>query len=44
MGHIVEKVEAYDEIMGHAGALVSYPNGLKEGGYDLRSDGISIGG
>ena len=44
MGHIVEKVGAYEEIMGHAGALVSYPNGLKEGGYDLRSDGISIGG
>ena len=44
MGHIVEKVGAYEEIMGHAGALVSYPNGLKEGGYDLRSDGICIGG
>ncbi len=44
MGHIVEKVGAYEEIMGHAGALVSYPNGLKEGGYDLRSDGTAIGG
>ena len=43
MGHIVEKVGAYEEIMGHAGALVSYPNGLKEGGYDLRSDGVAIG-
>ena len=43
MGHIVEKVGAYEEIMGHAGALVSYPNGLKEGGYDLRSDGAAIG-
>ena len=42
-GHIVEKVGAYEEIMGHAGALVSYPNGLKEGGYDLRSDGAAIG-
>ena len=29
--------------MGHAGALVCYPNGLKEGGYDLRSDGLAIG-
>ena len=44
MGHIVEKVGAYEEIMGHAGALVCYPNGLKEGGYDLRSDGLAIGG
>jgi gamma-glutamyltranspeptidase/glutathione hydrolase len=44
MGHFVEKVGAYEEIMGHAGALVSYPNGLKEGGYDLRSDGLAIGG
>ena len=43
MGHIVEKVGAYEEIMGHAGALVNYPSGLKEGGYDLRSDGTAIG-
>ena len=44
MGHIVEKVGAYEEIMGHAGALLCYPNGLKEGGFDLRSDGSAIGG
>ena len=44
MGHIIEKVGPYEEIMGHAGALVSYSNGLKEGGYDLRSDGTAIGG
>ena len=44
MGHIIEKVGAYEEIMGHAGALVCHPNGLKEGGYDLRSDGTAIGG
>ena len=30
--------------MGHAGAIVDHPNGLKEGGYDLRSDGDAIGG
>ena len=42
-GHTVAKVGAYEEIMGHAGALVSYPSGLKEGGYDLRSDGTAIG-
>ncbi len=34
MGHIIEKLGAFEEIMGHAGALVCYPNGLKEGGYD----------
>lgn len=44
IGHNVEKVGAYEDMMGHAGALVSYPNGLKEGGYDLRSDGMAIGG
>ena len=44
MGHVIEKVGGYEEIMGHAGALISYPNGLKEGGYDLRSDGMAIGG
>ena len=29
MGHIVEKVGAYEEILGHAGALVCYPSGMK---------------
>ena len=30
--------------MGHAGAIVDHPSGLKEGAYDLRSDGDAVGG
>jgi len=44
LGHIIEKVGDFEEIMGHAGAIVDHPNGLKEGGYDLRSDGDAVGG
>ena len=38
-GHDVEKVEAFDERMGHAGALVHHPHGVIEGAADPRSDG-----
>ena len=38
-GHDVEKVDAYDERMGHAGALVRHPGGVIEGAADPRSDG-----
>ncbi len=38
-GHAVERVGAFDEIMGHAGMLVRHPDGLIEGGADPRSDG-----
>ena len=38
-GHDVEKVQAFDERMGHAGALVRHPNGVIEGAADPRSDG-----
>ena len=44
MGHVTEKVGDFEEIMGHAGAIVNNPNGLIEGAYDLRSDGAAIGG
>ncbi|MDC0228145.1 gamma-glutamyltransferase family protein [Alphaproteobacteria bacterium] len=44
LGHNVEKVEDFDEMMGHAGALVRHPSGLIEGSFDLRSDGVAIGG
>jgi gamma-glutamyltranspeptidase/glutathione hydrolase len=44
LGHVIEKVGDFEEIMGHAGAIVDHPNGLKEGGYDLRSDGDAVGG
>ncbi len=42
-GHDVEVVGAYEEIMGHAGMLVSHPDGLIEAGADPRSDGNAVG-
>jgi gamma-glutamyltranspeptidase/glutathione hydrolase len=39
MGHEVEVVGAYDEVVGHAGAIIRHANGLFEGGSDPRSDG-----
>lgn len=40
-GHDVELLaEAYSDAMGHAGALVRYPDGRIEGAVDPRSDGI----
>ncbi len=39
MGHEVEVVGAWDEVVGHAGAIVRHPGGLFEGGSDPRSDG-----
>ncbi|PLZ01574.1 gamma-glutamyltransferase [Burkholderia sp. WAC0059] len=43
LGHDVERMQPYDEAMGHAGAIVRYPNGCFEGGSDPRSDGAAIG-
>jgi gamma-glutamyltranspeptidase/glutathione hydrolase len=43
MGHEVEVVGAYDEVVGHAGAIVRRPDGLFEGGSDPRSDGAVAG-
>lgn len=40
-GHQVEQLdEAFSDTMGHAGALVRYPDGRIEGAADPRSDGI----
>jgi oxamate amidohydrolase len=39
MGHEVEIVGEYDEIVGHAGAILRRPDGTLEGGTDPRSDG-----
>jgi gamma-glutamyltranspeptidase/glutathione hydrolase len=40
-GHLVEVLpEAFSDTMGHAGALLRYPDGLIEGAVDPRSDGI----
>ena len=38
-GHAVEILRDFDEAMGHAGAIVRYPNGALEGASDPRSDG-----
>ena len=42
-GHDVEIVGPYEEIMGHAGALVHHPDGLIEAAADPRSDGAAVG-
>ncbi len=42
-GHDVEVVAAFDEMMGHAGALVRLPDGVIEGAADPRSDGAAVG-
>ena len=42
-GHDVEVVGSYEEIMGHAGALIRHPDGLIEAGADPRSDGSAVG-
>ncbi len=38
-GHDVEVLQAYDETMGHAGAIVRHSDGTLEGAADPRSDG-----
>lgn len=43
MGHDVERVGDFEEIMGHAGALVHHPHGLIEAAADPRSDGSAVG-
>lgn len=42
-GHQVEAVGAYDELMGHAGAIRRWPDGRLEGAADPRSDGAVAG-
>ena len=42
-GHDVEVVGAFEEIMGHAGALVRNADGLLEAAADPRSDGSAAG-
>ena len=42
-GHDVERIGEYDDVMGHAGALVHHPDGLIEAAADPRSDGVCAG-
>lgn len=39
VGHDVQVVEPYTEMMGHAGAILQHPDGLLEGAADPRSNG-----
>ncbi|WP_300005733.1 oxamate amidohydrolase [uncultured Cedecea sp.] len=43
LGHEVEVLADFSEIMGHAGAIVRHPNGLFEGASDPRSNGTAAG-
>lgn len=43
MGHEVDVVGEFDEVMGHAGAIVLHADGMFEGGSDPRSDGAALG-
>ncbi|MFT5172263.1 MAG: gamma-glutamyltranspeptidase [Gammaproteobacteria bacterium] len=38
-GHDVQVTGPYEEMMGHAGAIVRHPNGMLEGAADPRGDG-----
>ncbi len=42
-GHEVEKLGAFDESVGHAGALIRARDGAMTGGFDPRSDGAVMG-
>lgn len=42
-GHPVERVSAFDQTMGHAGAIVYSPTQGFEGASDPRSDGAAVG-
>lgn len=39
-GHELELVDAYSDLVGHAGAIVRLPSGVLEGAADPRSDGV----
>ncbi len=42
-GHDIEVAPDFTSVMGHAGAVVSHPDGVFEGATDPRSDGAAIG-
>lgn len=43
LGHTVERVGAFESLMGHAGALIRRADGLIEGAADPRADGVVAG-
>ena len=42
-GHDVEVIDAYSDLMGHAGGVSLRPDGVMEGGSDPRADGKAAG-
>ncbi len=42
-GHAIDPVGPFEEVMGHAGALMWHPEGLIEGASDPRCDGAAAG-
>ncbi|UCH75222.1 MAG: gamma-glutamyltransferase family protein [Rhodospirillales bacterium] len=42
-GHSVELLGPFDDLLGHAGAVIHHPDGLLEGASDPRSDGAAMG-
>ena len=42
VGHELDVIDSYDDITGHAGAIVLHPDGLIEGASDPRSDGSVV--
>jgi gamma-glutamyltranspeptidase len=42
-GHDLEVLGPYDDVMGHAGAVIYHPDGLFEGAADPRGDGLPAG-
>jgi gamma-glutamyltranspeptidase len=43
LGHDVDVIGEFDEVVGHAGAIVRTPAGIFEGGFDPRSNGMVAG-
>lgn len=43
LGHEVETLPAFSEVVGHAGAIVRHTNGMLEGAWDPRSNGSAAG-
>ncbi|MDO8305630.1 gamma-glutamyltransferase, partial [Herminiimonas sp.] len=43
LGHEVDVIAEFDEMVGHAGAIVRHPSGIFDGGFDPRSNGTVAG-
>ncbi|BAO00788.1 gamma-glutamyltranspeptidase [Candidatus Pantoea carbekii] len=43
LGHPIELISNFSEIVGHAGAIIRHKNGMLEGAFDPRSNGSAAG-